>query len=419
VKSMHAGVGTLVGAMAAAALVLGGCGTGNTGATANTLSGLAVADAPVQGTVSVKDASATTWSKAAATSTDGAFSVDVSGLTPPFLLKVEWSDGSGARRMYSAAARAGAVDITPVTDAAVAGSRDDDGEAEDDDRARAPEPGSFQSVLTQLRTVLAPLFDRYGVTSLPQDGAALRALLQDVSFAVSSGTLTVTNRQTGAVIFTGPIRNLAAGTFHPEAMPPGPGTVPPPPPPPPATDGAALYTQDCAGCHGALASSSKRGATAAEIQAAIAANRGGMGSLSGLTAAQIQAIASALATATPPPPPPPPAACTYTYAAWSACVNGTQTRTVVSASPAGCTGTPVLSQACTVTPPPPPPPPAIDGAALYTQSCAGCHGALATSSKRGATSAQIQAAIAANRGGMGSLSGLSTAQIDAIAAALK
>jgi hypothetical protein len=30
-----------------------------------------------------------------------------------------------------------------------------------------------------------------------------------------------------------------------------------------------------------------------------------------------------------------------------------------------------------------------------------------------------QAAIAANRGGMGSLSGLSTAQIDAIAAALK
>ncbi|MFL5262515.1 MAG: c-type cytochrome [Anaeromyxobacteraceae bacterium] len=406
--------------MAAAALVLGGCGTGGTDATANTLSGLAVAEAPVQGTVSVKDASATAWSRPTATSTDGSFSVDVSGLTPPFLLKVEWTDGSAARRMYSAAARAGAADITPVTDAAVACSRGDDGEAEDDDHARAPEPGSFQSVLAQLRTVLAPLLDRYGVASLPQDGAALRALLRDVSFAVSRGTLTVTNRQTDAVIFTGPIRNLASGTFHPEAMPAGPGTVPPPPPPPPAADGAALYTQSCAGCHGALATSSKRGATAAQIQAAIAANRGGMGSLSGLTAAQLQAIASALATATPPPPPPPPAACTYTYSAWSACANGTQTRTVVSSSPAGCTGTPVLSQACTVTtPPPPPPPPAIDGAALYTQSCSGCHGALATSSKRGVTSAQIQAAIAANRGGMGSLSGLSTAQVDAIAAALK
>src|SRR5690349_24992928 len=104
---MHASVGTLVGAMAAAALVLGGCGTGGAEATGNTLSGLAVADTPVQGTVSVKDASATAWSRPAATSADGSFSVDVSGLTPPFLLKIEWIDGSGARRMYSAAARAG------------------------------------------------------------------------------------------------------------------------------------------------------------------------------------------------------------------------------------------------------------------------------------------------------------------------
>jgi hypothetical protein len=52
--------------------------------------------------------------------------------------------------------------------------------------------------------------------------------------------------------------------------------------------------------------------------------------------------------------PSPASTCTYTYSAWSACQpNGTQTRTVVSSSPAGCTGTPVLSQSCTYTPPPP------------------------------------------------------------------
>ena len=50
--------------------------------------------------------------------------------------------------------------------------------------------------------------------------------------------------------------------------------------------------------------------------------------------------------------PPPPTACTYTYSAWGACVNGLQTRTVTSATPAGCTGTPILTQACV--PPPPP-----------------------------------------------------------------
>lgn len=48
---------------------------------------------------------------------------------------------------------------------------------------------------------------------------------------------------------------------------------------------------------------------------------------------------------------PPPATCTYSYSNWSACVNGTRTRTVTSATPAGCTGTPELSEPCSTTPP--------------------------------------------------------------------
>ena len=48
--------------------------------------------------------------------------------------------------------------------------------------------------------------------------------------------------------------------------------------------------------------------------------------------------------------PPPP--CTYTYSSWSTCQpNGTQTRTVISQTPIGCTGTPALSQSCTYVPP--------------------------------------------------------------------
>ncbi|MBI5103245.1 MAG: hypothetical protein HZB33_15630, partial [Nitrospirae bacterium] len=51
---------------------------------------------------------------------------------------------------------------------------------------------------------------------------------------------------------------------------------------------------------------------------------------------------------------PAPAACSsFTYSAWSACQpNGTQTRTVLTSSPAGCTGgSPVTTQACTYVPP--------------------------------------------------------------------
>lgn len=63
---------------------------------------------------------------------------------------------------------------------------------------------------------------------------------------------------------------------------------------PPPTDGVALYTQNCASCHGGLANSDKQGASAALIQSAIDSNTGGMGSLGALNTQQVQTIAAAL-----------------------------------------------------------------------------------------------------------------------------
>jgi cytochrome c553 len=60
-------------------------------------------------------------------------------------------------------------------------------------------------------------------------------------------------------------------------------------------DGAVLYETNCAQCHNPLATSTKAGRTAAQIQAAIDNNVGGMGGLSFLTAEEVQAIADALA----------------------------------------------------------------------------------------------------------------------------
>ncbi len=100
----------------------------------------------------------------------------------------------------------------------------------------------------------------------------------------------------------------------------------------------------------------------------------------------------------------------FTYSAYGACQpNGTQTRTVLTSSPAGCTGGgPVTSRTCTYVPP-------IDGAALYTQHCFGCHG----NAKKGRSASAIQAAIDNNTGRMRTraLRDLTPAQIAAIAAA--
>ena len=74
----------------------------------------------------------------------------------------------------------------------------------------------------------------------------------------------------------------------------------PTPPPPPSIDGAALYAAKCQVCHGAIKPIFSRNARdATRIQTAINNNRGGMGSLSSLTTAEVQAIAAAITAANP------------------------------------------------------------------------------------------------------------------------
>lgn len=57
----------------------------------------------------------------------------------------------------------------------------------------------------------------------------------------------------------------------------------------------------------------------------------------------------------------------------------------------------------------------LNGEMLYSTSCAGCHGAGASSTKKGRSAGQIQNAITNNVGGMGILSTLSEEEVKAIA----
>jgi mono/diheme cytochrome c family protein len=203
---------------------------------------------------------------------------------------------------------------------------------------------------------------------------------------------------------------------------------------PPPTDGPTLYAVNCSGCHGPLTTSSKLNRSATQIQTAITNNAGGvMGSLSGLTSTQIQAIATALVSTTTPPPTDGPTLYTINCSgchgplATSSKLNrsATQIQTAITgnagnvmSSLSGLTSTQISAIATalvSVTPPPPP----TDGATLYANNCQSCHGALATSSKLNRTATQIQTAITGNAGNvMGSLSGLTSTQIQAIATAL-
>jgi mono/diheme cytochrome c family protein len=210
-------------------------------------------------------------------------------------------------------------------------------------------------------------------------------------------------------------------------------STPTPAPTPASTDGAALYTTYCSSCHGSLAASTKTGRTATQIQTAIG-SVGSMSSLSNLATTQVQAIASALATASTPAPT--DGAALYTSycsschgALASSSVRGSSANTISSAlsgvsqmSSLSLTSTQIQAIATalgtTATTSPTPAPTTTDGATLYTTYCASCHGPLATSTKSGATAAQIQTGISNNLGGMGQFSNLTSTQIQAIASAL-
>jgi hypothetical protein len=88
-----------------------------------TLSGTAAAGAPIVGTVTIKDSSSPAKDKFVTISADGKYTIDVSDLTAPFMMRADGNVGGRSYSLYSAAASAdigGTVNITPLTDLIVA-----------------------------------------------------------------------------------------------------------------------------------------------------------------------------------------------------------------------------------------------------------------------------------------------------------
>lgn len=109
------------------AAFLASCGGGGGGGgstpppTQQILSGTAAAGAPIIGHVVVKDSAGVT--RTAQIDAAGGYTVDVTGLTPPFLLRAEGVAGGRSYVIHSAATNAdvnGTINITPLTDLIVA-----------------------------------------------------------------------------------------------------------------------------------------------------------------------------------------------------------------------------------------------------------------------------------------------------------
>lgn len=118
----------------AAVITLAGCGGGSSSAdtgggggggggvvTTGSFTGTAAAGLPLVGTVTVKDAKGAT--KTEIIGTNGAYSVDVTGMTAPFVFRAEGTAGGTTYKLHSVATAAdvnGNINITPLTDLVIA-----------------------------------------------------------------------------------------------------------------------------------------------------------------------------------------------------------------------------------------------------------------------------------------------------------
>jgi len=211
-------------------LMLAGCGGGGGGGTSSEfVSGTAAVGAPLSGQVSLKDSSKVTQLKSTVIGSDGTFAIDVTSMKAPFVLQAKGSADGVEYTLNSFADGPGTANINPLTDAIVASASGDSSDAFEHADADSNEHISsnlaqtVSVILTKLQPLLVkynadhtnPITSRYIVNHLDMD-----EMFDNVKITVKNGTLSIINRKSGAVIYTGSVSDIANGIFDGSAIPP-------------------------------------------------------------------------------------------------------------------------------------------------------------------------------------------------------
>ncbi|MBI4682474.1 MAG: hypothetical protein HY757_05150 [Nitrospirae bacterium] len=198
---------TLLAVLTAFAVI--GCGSGGGGGgggdsssapagQASTVSGVAATGAAMSGTVSLKDSSNPVVTRGpVAINPDGSFSLDVTGLTPPFYLCAD----DGVNKLYSVAMDDGLANINPATNIVFANLSGNDPAAYfNDPSAHHIDQASLDQALTDLRTFMSAFLNAYGVSNVDPftdpftaNGTGLDGLFDDVQVEILNGIVTFRN----------------------------------------------------------------------------------------------------------------------------------------------------------------------------------------------------------------------------------
>ncbi|HBG06532.1 MAG: hypothetical protein A2075_24910 [Geobacteraceae bacterium GWC2_58_44] len=221
----------------ATAFVLPGCGGSGGKLSSEVVSGVAAVGQPLAGQVALKDSSNPPREKLAVVDKDGSFAFDVGGMTPPYVLQARGSAEGNEYRLHSYAEGTGTANVNPLTDliVALAAEVEDPSDAYADDEKRKKIGSNISRCVDTVRTKLQPLLARYGAHQLNPmtskfvaNHLDLDQLFDQVKITVAAGSLSIINKGSGAVIYSGTLSDIASGSFSPENVPAAPGLPAPP-----------------------------------------------------------------------------------------------------------------------------------------------------------------------------------------------
>jgi hypothetical protein len=199
-------------------LLVTGCGGGgggggddgdpiDPGGTA-TLEGVAAGGAPLEGTVTVRDAVGETLTETVAL--DGTFAFDTSGMTPPFLV---WAEGTvdGAPATYYAACDSdGRINLTPLTHLAMAMALGQDpvDYYRNNPGAPPPDPVDLEEAAQMIGDLLAGRYADLGIPSdfdlmtdaFAADGTGFDQLLETITVTLQGNACSLYEHQSGQTL---------------------------------------------------------------------------------------------------------------------------------------------------------------------------------------------------------------------------
>lgn len=205
--------------LATAALIatVAACGGGGGGGSTPTVSGVAASGAPMSGTAFLKDSSNSEMSTTI-NGQSGAFSFNVSGKTPPYMLR--------AGSYYSMASGPGTANINPATTLMVAQMGGFTNMSSMNNFYGSPNAATMASMMSnettarqQFQQKMGPLLTQYGATgSDPMNGTytigqGYDRMFDDVKMSIdANGNITMMYAN-GTPVFTGQMGNMSAGTM--------------------------------------------------------------------------------------------------------------------------------------------------------------------------------------------------------------